>query len=144
MAGRKTYRGSTASGGSVILGAPFWEQGKKITGIYMREWKSAVGECYEFLIPPNTTKPTAWVDANGRVVEKGDAGATERPLDKFSMGALTGFVMAIQDLNAALAMDNQPILRFRDELVIQCVGMQKSGKRGYDDMVTFELEITNR
>lgn len=142
MAGRfKQYKGTTAGGGSVILGSLFWEKDKKVVGIYTRSWQSSVGECYEFLTPPNTPKPIAWVDSTGRVVEAGDAGAQERPLEKFSIGALTGFQMAMQDMNSQLAMDGQKPLEFRDQLTITCVGFQAAAKRGNDDMPLFELEL---
>jgi hypothetical protein len=90
---------------------------------------------YEFLVPQGQPKPMGFVDEKGRITDKNIPGAKEIGLDKFSIGALKGFQMALVDL------DNQGIvLKFRDLVTIECTGSQDSGA-GKDDMILFDLTI---
>ena len=90
---------------------------------------------YEFMSAQGQPKPDAWVDERGRITDKGIQGAKQVQLDKFSVGALKGFQMALVDLET-----QGIVLKFRDLVTITCTGLQDSGD-GKDDMVLFEIEI---
>lgn len=110
-----TYKGKTEDAGSPILGAAWWEKGKSITGRVMRSFKTVNGECYELRL----LKP----------VEVGE----EKSVDRVSVGALKGFMMAL----AAGGLDS--LLR-GDGVFIECTGVSKTDK-GHD-RVNFQIEVT--
>jgi hypothetical protein len=132
----KSFSGRTENAGSAILGAPFWQPGVKVTGTFTRSWVSANGTCYEFMAPPNQPKVSASLDEKNRVVEKGSAGSQVKELDKFSVGALKGFEMALQDLAVQGVVPT-----FRDLVEIECTGTQKNDG-GKDDTILFAIKIT--
>lgn len=91
------------------------------------------------MTPVNQPKLKAWLDANGRVVSKGSPGASEREIDRFSIGALKGWEMALQDL----AVQGIQGLEFRDNVEIECTGKQPSTDSTIkDDMVLFAVKVT--
>lgn len=75
------------------------------------------------------------IDEQLKVVPKGK-GKTIR-VDRFAMGALTGFEMALQDA-AAKGFES---FKYGDQLSIECVGMQKAEQDGYSDMPEFKVDI---
>jgi hypothetical protein len=88
---------------------------------------------------PGQPKPEAFLD-NGRVVEEGSQGAVKTPLEKWSIGALKGFEMALQDLKT-----QGYTFQFRDIVKVTCIGFQRQsgiGKTGAakDDMIRFAIE----
>lgn len=61
---------------------------------------------------------------------------TETQLEKFSIGCLTGFEIAIADLKS---QGYEPM--FRDIWEIKCTGHQASADKNQDDMVMFSITI---
>ena len=131
----KQFKGNTNNAGSAILGFDFWGKGTKVTGTYTRDWQSSVGTMYEFAVMSGQPKPTAFLDEKGRVTTKQNGGK-ETQLERFSIGALKGFGMALQDL------ENQNIqMKFRDLVTIECIGFQENEDSRKDEMVLFEVTI---
>lgn len=89
---------------------------------------------YEFGILPGQPKVTVTLGKDGRVTEDGDSSGERVTLEKFSMGAMKGFEMALADLESQ-GIKLQP----RDKVTITCTGTQPSQKG--DDMVLFSLDI---
>ena len=94
---------------------------------------SANGECHEFLAIPDA-KPEAWLDATGRICEAGSVGATKNTLERFSIGSLKGFEMALQDLKT-----QGYNFQFRDRVTIECTGHKDTGDKNKDDMIMFSV-----
>lgn len=80
---------------------------------------------------------TVKLDSKGRFDEKGK----EKAIDKFSVGALTGFQMAMDALEAADATFGG--FRRHDIVKIECVGTVK-GENGQSDMPEFTIMIDRR
>ena len=146
----RQWKGRTELAGSAILGAAFWDKARKgspgedgyepgttVKGAFLRGWMSSAGECYEFAVVPGQPKPEAYLDSLGKVVEKGSPGSHLAQLDKFSIGALKGLGMALQDL-LAQGYDG---FKFRDIVEFECTGFQEqSQSQGpKDKMVMFEI-----
>src|SRR5271169_164554 len=97
---RGGFSGSTAKAyGSAILGSPYWKTDLEIAGLYIGSFETVNGVCYKFkcAVP---SKLTVNVDEAGRVVPEGEEGSKPRDIDQFSMGALAGFQIALDDMTA--------------------------------------------
>lgn len=94
------------------------------------------GECFQFLcLNPSTI--TVPVDERGKLdLENGK----EMPIDKFAIGNLAGFDMALQ-----VAMSKAPWFKgfqMRDRVKISCIGIQKAQENsGNSDMPEFEIAV---
>ena len=107
------YKGKTEDAASPILGAAWWDKGKKIAGRVTRWFKTVNGVCYEIkLLTP--------VEVNGEKEET------------VSVGALKGFQMS---LDAAGIVS----LKRGDGLVLECTGKTKTDKG--NPMVNFAIEV---
>lgn len=102
----------------------------------MREWESSVGVMHEFVVIPGEKKIEATIGSDGRLTEDGDATGKVVQLDKFSMGGLKGYQIALGDL------ESQGVrLQVRDKVTISCVDYQRSNDRDKDDMAMFSIDI---
>lgn len=72
-----------------------------------------------------------------KVTEDGDGSGKETFLDRFSIGGLKGFQIALDDLAS-----NGIVLTFRDLVQITCTGMQPSIDGKKDDMLLFSIDIS--
>lgn len=91
---------------------------------------------YEFIVLQGQPKIEATIGADGRVTEDGDGSGKKVTLDKFSMGAMKGFEMALGDL------ESQGVkLQQRDKVTIKCTGFQENTDSQKDDMVLFAIDI---
>lgn len=107
----------------------------------MREWYTTAKDgnkiiMHEFVVMGGMKKPEVTIDKNGRITEDGDASGTVKQLDKFSIGGLKGYLMALGDIES---QGNK--LQQRDEVVISCVGVLEATSRDRDDMAQFEITI---
>jgi len=109
-----TYKGKTEDAASPILGASWWEKGKRIMGRVVRSFRTANGTCYELKL--------------GSPVVVGDFGL----IDRVSVGALKGFGMAL----AAAGLDG---LRRGDSVLLECTGSTATEKG--NPMVNFVVEV---
>lgn len=108
-----TFRGKTEDAGSPILGAAWWDKGKKIAGRVARWFKTQNGVCYEIkLLTP--------VEVNGEKEET------------VSVGALKGFQMSLDAAGVSS-------LKVGDGLVLECTGKLKTDKG--NPMVQFSVEV---
>lgn len=75
------------------------------------------------------------VNENGKWVPDGEG----KPLviDKFAIGALTGFEMALD----ALKMKGFERLQTRDKVHIECTGITRAKERGMSDMPEFLVRV---
>lgn len=96
---------------------------------------TANGECSEFILvePKRITVNTL----EGKLVPDGTPGATPAELDRFSIGNLAGWTMALDDMMAK-GFDG---LRYDDETTIECIGVQKATERGKSDMPEFNVTV---
>lgn len=76
------------------------------------------------------------MDGN-KITEDGDASGKETLLDRFSIGGLKGFQIALDDLAS-----QGILLTFRDLVKITCIGTQPSLDNHKDEMILFEVEIS--
>jgi hypothetical protein len=135
----RTASGSTAEASSVILAAQFWEEGTKISGIYVRSFPTklqdgAMSECHQFLcaVPEVLEVP---VNEKGRTDYKH---GKPTKVDKFAVGALTGIEMAMDALRV-----NAPWFgKFQrmDKVTFTCTGIQ-AGENGNSDMPEFSIDV---
>lgn len=119
-----------------IPGIPPFKPGTTVKGAFIRSWMSTVGECYEFVILPGEKKLSVYLDPAGRIVERGSQGGKDAEVDRYSVGALKGFMMALQNAQA----EGYDGFRMRDIIEIEHTGVAKSDKySGKDDMLQFEI-----
>lgn len=73
---------------------------------------------------------------NGRFNEEGDL----TKCDKFSMGALSGWEMALEDMRP------QGFVNFKtgDYVTIECVGVQENSNPEFSDMPQFRVSISDK
>jgi hypothetical protein len=91
---------------------------------------------HEYVIIPPMPKIEVMIGRDGRITEDGDGSGKQVILDKFSMGGLKGYIIALQDL------ESQGIkLSPRDRVTITCTGHQESLDNIKDDMAQFTVEI---
>lgn len=111
------HKGKTEDAKAPILGADFWKSGVKVTGKVMWLYNTVNGVCYALRL----FKP---VDLNGE------------PVEQVSIGGLRGFQMAMQAAGLDRLVPGQ-------SLYLCCTGITKSKKKGYSDMINFEIEVTD-
>lgn len=109
-----TFKGNTENADAPILGAAWWEKGKKVAGRVLRSFKTVNGQCY--VIHP--LKP---------LIVAGEE------CENVSIGALTGFLMALQDAGVDELLS-------RDLVVIECTGIE-SAKPGQSPRPNFSIEV---
>lgn len=119
----RKFSGTTNEAGAPILSAKFWKEGVEIKGRCLRAYTTQAGECYELELNEPIT-------VNGADVYPPSEGKIEGT--HFSIGALKGFVMA---LNSA-GLDR---LERNDQITIRCDGSKKSGKGS--DLVLFSVDV---
>ena len=133
----RNFRGSTDNARSVILGAPFWTKGKHVRGKYLRTFITQLGndksgEVHQFTaLEPVTLN----VDENGRAVRDGKG--KEVQAEKFGMGALTGYEMALDDARTRGFQE----FRVGDNVTIECTGVKASEDANMSDMLEFSVDI---
>lgn len=138
----KGWSGTTDEAGSAILGATFWKPGTKLLGVYVRRFETNLSTnekatCYEFLLAQPSMLEVI-VDGKGRLVAEGTEGAKKKKIDRFAMGALTGWLMAIQALEAK-GFDG---FKSRDRVIIECTGVEPAPPNsGQSDMPKFTLSV---
>jgi len=138
---RKTFSSTTgtidAATGKLettpILGAPFWQVGIKVSGIYVRSFETGVGTCHEFMA---AVPIKVLVDGEGKIAPKGAKGAVEKTVTRFAMGALTGFEIAVQRLEGFDAW------RYGDQMVLECINIQAAQVAGQSPMPMFKLDVS--
>lgn len=134
----RTATATTREAGSAILGAGFWEPGKKISGIYVRTFVTKLGdgesgECHQFLcLIPQTLKVK--LNDRGRL----DSNGTEQEIDKFSVGALTGIEMALDALRVTAPWFGE--FKLHDKVQFECIGIQP-GVNGNSPMPEFSITV---
>lgn len=90
----------------------------------------------DFNVIQGQPKPTAFLDEKGRVTDSKTPGAKEVQLEKFTMGGLKGFLMALADLEGQGYK-----MQFRDQLEIICTGVQQTDDQNKDNMSLFEVNV---
>src|SRR6266478_1505642 len=117
----RSFSGSTAGASAVILASRFWREGTTLTGRFLRSYEakmkdgsSAEVNQFKTFKPEILTVPMT----NGRYDENGEP----TKCDKFSIGALSGWEMALDDARI------QGFTRFYagDYVTVKCVGFQQS------------------
>lgn len=74
------------------------------------------------------------LDANLKVAKKG----TDAVIDRFSLGALAGIEVALNDIKAK-GFDN---FRYRDRITITCTGISKGDESmGMSDSPDFKIDV---
>jgi|SRR5260370_1198047 len=134
---RRGFTGSTARAyGSAILSSPFWKPETEIGGFYLGTFETANGVCYKFkcAIPSHLTIN---VDDNNRLVPEGTEGSKSRDIDQFSIGALAGFGMALDDMKA----NGWKGFQLHDKVWIKCTEQQEATQQGYSPMLMFEVTV---
>jgi hypothetical protein len=90
------------------------------------------GEVFQF----KALEPiTLTVDENGKAVKEGKG--KEVQADKFGMGALTGFEMALDDMRA----QGFPGFRVGNKVTIECTGVAPSSDPRLSDMLEFAVDV---
>lgn len=135
-------QGTIAGGG--LLGATYWTKGTRLTGIYVRSFTTKYGQCDEFLLmsPPNIhlvcDSSTGAVLGKATVPDmKVPDGQEVRTLTRFSMGNLTGYEMALQDLKAKGVEQ----FRYQDRVEIHCTEVQPASQPDQSPMPMFEVSL---
>lgn len=114
-----------------ILGAPFWKLGVKVGGMYVRQFETSVGTCFEFL---SQGPIDVFLDEKKRVAATG----TKTTISRFAMGALKGFEIAVQKLDGFSGWI------YGDMMLIECIGFQESQDEIRSDMPLFKLDISRQ
>jgi hypothetical protein len=89
-----------------------------------------------FVILGGQPKVKVNILADGKVTEDGDGAGTPKEIERFSMGALAGYVMAKQGLE-----DQGVRLQDRDKVTITRIGAQPNADPKLDDMILFKVEV---
>lgn len=110
--GVKTFDGKTEDAGGFILSASFWKSGTLIRGRVIRHFETDNGRCHVLLLEKPIT-----VDGQN-VSPKQPSPVTS---DRFSIGGLTGFQMALDASHCGELMVN-------DVLTIKATGETETGK----------------
>lgn len=123
----------------MILSAPFWKQGLTITGIYIRSFPTAIGDCFEFLCfdPQDIEVAT---DEKGIYSEEIFKDKKKRfKTTRFSVGMLTGIEVALNDLKSK-GFDG---LHSRDRVRFTCVGISQADDRqgGKTESPDFKIDV---
>lgn len=105
--------GQTSDVSNKFLGSEFWRPGVTITGVVLRKFESANGQCYALELDDP-------VELDGETTKEA------------ALGNLTGLKMAIQ---AAGAAD----LEVGDKITLECTGLQPTGKG--NPRIDFKIEI---
>jgi len=108
-----TYRGRTEDGMGIILGASWWETGKKIFGKVLGSFETENGTCYQLTL----AEP---VEIDGQKVKL------------VAVGALRGF-------HAAMSAAGLGSLEEGDGILLECTGKTETQKGS--PMVNFYLEV---
>lgn len=115
----KQFVGSTEDATTVILGAPRWKKGMKISGVVQRMWNSTNGPLCSLLLKEPIT-----IDG-----EK---------TNKVSLGSMKGLNMALQ---AAGVGEDITFLQAGDAIVVEHTGLQKSDDATKNDMLLFKVAV---
>lgn len=108
-----TYKGRTEDGMGIILGASWWERGKKIVGRVLGSFETENGICYQVRL----TEP---VEFDGQKIKL------------VAVGALKGF-------HAAMSAAGLGSLSEGDAILLECTGKSETTKG--NPMVNFSLEV---
>lgn len=131
------FTGRTEDSGSLILGGEFWKPGVKISGLFIRKWKSKNGDCFEFRLAV-PIKVYVDADTESRILPKDSKEpGREVAVEKVSVGALKGFVMACDDLKSKGAGEFQ----YKDNVIIECTGTVPSEDKDKQDMLKFAVDL---
>lgn len=120
---KKTFEGKTEDAGAFILAAAFWKLGHVLRGTVMREFQTENGACFAIQLEKPLTIP-------GEVVSPKQTG--EVTGDKFSIGGLKGFQMAI---DASGCMKLLP----GDVITVKATGETDTGKGS--PQVNFKIRV---
>ena len=139
-AGRRSGFGRTEDAGSIILGAEFWKQGTELKATFLRSFvtkldRGETGECFQFLLQEPSTLDVP-VDDNGKFFADGKKMLN---VDKFAIGALKGFMMALQSLQESTPWFST--FQRGDLVTITCTGVQEPSQHGYSPMPEFEVKV---
>lgn len=109
-----TYKGKTEDGLGKMLGAGWWEKGKKILGKVLGSFETENGTCYQIML----AEPVEF--------------AGQKDVKLVAVGALKGF-------HAALSAAGLGSLLEGDKLLLECTGKSETTKG--NPMVNFSLEV---
>lgn len=108
-----TYKGKTEDGLGRMLGAAWWEKGKKIVGRVLGSFETENGTCYQISLAER-------VEFGGEFVRL------------VAVGALKGF-------HAAMSAAGLGSLSEGDSILLECTGKTETTKG--NPMVNFSLEV---
>lgn len=126
------WASSTNEATATILGAKFWRVGKTIVGSFVRTRTAEIGVVSEFTcVSPASL--SLLLDERGKLVE---AGGQVKSVDRFGIGSLTGFEMAVQGLQFR-GFDG---FKFGDKVKIKCTG-ERLPRPNESPMLEFSVEV---
>lgn len=129
----KNFSANTEEAGVPILGAEFWRIGERVGGIYVRSRESEVGIVHEFIAAYPAPFRVKINPSTGKIDNQyGEL----KTIERFGMGALTGFEMCLQ----VLAFKGFQGFIYGDKVMIKCVG-QREPKSGQSPMLEFSINI---
>jgi len=109
-----SYRGKTEDGLGKMLGAAWWEKGKKIVGKVLGSFETENGTCYQIML----TEPIEF--------------AGQKDVKLVAVGALKGFHAAMSAAGLGSLLEN-------DAIFLECTGKTETSKG--NAMVNFLLEV---
>jgi hypothetical protein len=120
---KKVFEGKTEDAGAFILAAAFWKLGHTLRGHIIREFQTENGACFSVQLEKPMTVP-------GDVVSPKQQG--EVTADKFSIGGLKGFQMAVDASGAGKLLPG-------DVLTVKATGETDTGKGS--PQVNFKVRV---
>lgn len=120
---KKVFEGKTEDAGAFILASAFWKLGHTIRGTVLREFQTENGTCFAVQLEKPITVP-------GDVVSPKQQ--NEVTADRFSIGGLKGFQMAVDAAGAGA-------LQKGDVITVKSTGETDTGKG--NPQVNFKVRI---
>jgi hypothetical protein len=137
----QTWSANTNEAGVPVLGRNFWTIGKLIYGAFVKERIVHTDDnqqltVYEFACvqPPYLE---VRVDQKGKVQPFNSSIGEVKKFDRFGVGSLTGFEMALQ----ALAFKGFNGFMYKDYVGIKCIGERPSDDPRQSAMLEFAVKI---